>query len=70
MFWKCKKCGMLLTSKREYHPYVACELYLRTSQAEKVEDWLRGIIQYGMAAEKQGVSLDAAMRDTTKVNTR
>lgn len=62
-FTKCAQCGMLTLSAVDYHPYAACVIFARTRQSDKVESNLKAIVEYGMAAERAGVSAEQAMRD-------
>lgn len=57
---KCEKCDMLLR-EGQYHPYAACIMYYQTRQSEKVDDFLRRIIAYGMWCEERGLNLNQAM---------
>lgn len=61
----CHGCGMLLTSVREYHPFAVCELYKATRDAKRVRANIRSVIEYGMRAERAGISAEDAMRDLT-----
>lgn len=66
---KCHGCGMPTRSVREYHPFIACVLFEHTRNSLSVDANLRAVVNYGMTAEKKGVSLDGAMSDLTKVLT-
>lgn len=66
-FKKCATCGMNLLSSTDYHPHVACQLFRQTHSSDKVESGLKSVIEYGMKAQKLGLSSEQAMRDITKV---
>jgi hypothetical protein len=59
----CAGCGMPTSSYREYHPWAVCELFKATRNSTNVRINIRAVIEYGMKAERAGVSVDAAMRD-------
>lgn len=65
----CAACGMQTQSPAEYHPFVACELFKHLRDSRKVRANLRAVVEYGMAAQREGVSLDDAMRDLSTVHT-
>jgi hypothetical protein len=58
---------MLTFSITDYHPYAACVMFRQLSNSDKVESNLRAVVEYGMRAERGGVSLETAMRDISKV---
>lgn len=59
----CMGCGMLTASPREYHPWAVCELFKATRNSTSVRGNIRAVIEYGMKAQKAGVSIEDAMRD-------
>lgn len=58
----CAACGMHVEGSA-YHPWAACELFKRVRNGNQVEANLRAVVEYGMKAERAGVSLDRAMAD-------
>lgn len=66
-FSKCAGCGMLTLSNVDYHPYAACVMFKRLLSSEKVEASLKAVIEYGMKAERAGLSPEEAIRDIRKV---
>jgi hypothetical protein len=42
----CAECGMACLPG-DYHPYAACVMYRQCRQSEKVESWLKQIMDYG-----------------------
>ena len=64
---KCHGCGMVTHGPRDYHPFAACELFKTIRNGDTVEANIRAVVEYGMKAQQQGVSLEVAMRDLTKV---
>ncbi len=46
---KCFDCGMGLCDPREWHPYVACEVFRRTHDSRKVWSALRDLAETGGA---------------------
>jgi hypothetical protein len=62
-FSTCAQCGMLTLSPSDYHPYAACVMFTHLRQSDKVESNLKAVIEYGMRAERAGISAEQAMRD-------
>lgn len=58
----CASCGMHLPVAA-YHPFAACELFKALWHSGQVQANLRAVVEYGMAAERAGVSLERAMSD-------
>lgn len=54
---------MTTESTREYHPWAACELFKATRNSRSVIPNIAAVIEYGMKAQKAGVSVEEAMRD-------
>jgi len=59
----CSHCGMVTKSMREYHPYAACLMMKASGNGNAVEANLRAVVEYGMNAQKRGLSLDVVMRN-------
>lgn len=68
-FKHCAGCGMTTFGPRDYHPYAACVMFRQLRDGSNVEANLRAVVEYGMKCQKQGVSLDKAMRDITAART-
>lgn len=63
----CAACGMP-GEPREYHPFAVCELFKSLRHSKTVLVNIRAVVEYGMKAERYGVSLDDAMRDINNVS--
>ena len=63
----CQQCGMLVEHPAEYHPYALC-LMVKASSSKTAIPNLRAVIEYGMKAERAGVSVEEAMRDLKSVS--
>ena len=59
----CHFCGMADAGAPRYHPYAACLMMMAAKNGNTVEANLRAVVEYGMRAERSGISLDAAMAD-------
>ena len=59
----CAGCGMLTESPREYHPWAVCELFKATRNSRITFANIAAVVEYGMKAQKAGVSIEDAMRD-------
>ena len=59
----CSHCGMPVGDGPRYHPYAACLMMRASLNGDTVKSNLRAVVEYGMNAEKAGVSLDTAMSD-------
>jgi hypothetical protein len=57
----CSACGMPCRVP-EYHPYAACLMFKQTHNSATVFSNLKAVVEYGMQAERAGVSADKAMR--------
>ena len=64
---KCSYCGMNTKSSREYHPYAACLMFTAYKNSSTVRANLRAVVEYGMRAERSGISLDDAMVNITLI---
>jgi len=68
----CAGCGMV-TSDAEYHPFAACMMMEGDRNRSgslggtTVRANLRAVVEYGMRAQRQGISLNRAMSDLTSV---
>lgn len=61
----CSSCGMTKNSPTEFHPAAACALFEHLKNSPLVEANIRFVVEYGMKAQKHGLSLDQAMNDIT-----
>jgi len=59
----CGCCGMLTDTPREYHPWAACELFSSVHSPTQVHANIKSVIEYGMKAQRVGVTADEAMAD-------
>lgn len=59
----CSACGMHVGKPAAYHPHIACLAFKAAGNGNTVEANLRAVVQYGMDAQRAGVSLDRAMAD-------
>lgn len=64
---KCHGCGMPTSSLREYHPFTACALFEQTRNSRSVLANLKAVVEYGMEAQRRGLTASEAMEDLTKV---
>ena len=64
---QCAECGMTLQTTREFHPWAACVFFKAGRTAPTVRGNIKAIVEYGMKAQKKGVSLKDAMADVAKV---
>lgn len=62
----CASCGMHCHAG-EYHPFLACEHFKRTHDSRSVRANLRAVVEYGMNAQRAGVTLDGAMSSIASV---
>jgi len=60
---RCAGCGMTTETPREYDPFAVCKLFDALHNSETVRGNIRAVIEYGMKAERLGVSIDTAMSD-------
>lgn len=56
----CAQCGML-TSAPNYHPFAACLMFQACRNSLTVEANLRAVVEYGMKAQRQGLTIEEAM---------
>lgn len=63
----CTNCGMDNCEAPKYHPYLACLAFRECKDGNKVEANLRAVVEYGMKAERAGISLKTAMSDISMV---
>lgn len=63
----CRNCGMCVGGYKRYHPYAACMMFKSARNGDTVEANLRAVVEYGMRAQKAGISLDEAMNDIAAV---
>ena len=63
----CSQCGMAGVDAPKYHPYAACLMFLGCGNGDYVSHNLRAVVEYGMKAERAGVSIDAAMENIALV---
>jgi hypothetical protein len=59
----CAGCGMITLSPTEYHPFGACAMFKILLSSDQARQSLRAIVEYGMQAERQGLTLDQATGD-------
>jgi hypothetical protein len=59
----CTACGMYSATPREYHPWAVCELFKATRNSNSVRVNIKAVIEYGMKAQKAGISAEDAMAD-------
>ena len=64
-FRSCIICSMPRNGVKEFHPYAACSMFKVCHNSRTVHENLRAVVEYGMEAERAGVSLDRAMNDIT-----
>lgn len=64
----CAECGMWCKHPREYHPFAVCQLFKALRNSESVRGNIKAVIEYGMRAERAGVSVDDAMADFNTVH--
>ncbi len=60
---------MILKTNREYHPYAACAMFKILLNSDAARANLESAVEYGMRAERSGVSLAEAMSDFNNVLT-
>lgn len=63
----CAECGMA-GEPRAFHPFAVCALFKLWRNSVTVEANIRYVIEYGMKAERAGVSVEDAMRDFNLVD--
>jgi hypothetical protein len=59
----CGECGMMLQAQREYHSFTVCKLFQYLRDSDTVRGNIKAVIEYGMKAQKAGISSDDAMAD-------
>ena len=64
-FTHCGECGMSI-GEVDFHPYPACVMFRQVKQGEKVESYLRQIIQWGRRLERVGLPDNATVGQMTK----
>lgn len=62
----CSGCGMPVEGEA-YHPWAACELFKASHSSKTVEANLQAVVEYGMRAQRAGVSIETAMSDLSRV---
>lgn len=67
-FTKCNACGMILSSATEYHPFLACRAFETIRNGNTVQGNLKKVVEYGMKAQKQGLTITEAMNELDKVH--
>lgn len=63
----CSCCGMGAGPPRTYHPYAACLMFQQSRSSENVRANLATVVDYGMKAQKAGVTLEQALSDFNSV---
>ncbi len=63
----CSGCNMDVATVREYHPFAVCELFSKLKNRGQVVENIKAVIEYGMSAERNGVSLNDAFADFNNV---
>lgn len=63
----CAGCGMPVNGAA-YHPYVACELFKSVKHSGTVTANIQAVVEYGMKAQRKGVSIEKAMSDISSVH--
>lgn len=66
-FNHCAGCGMHTETPREYHSWAVCELFKATHNSDSVRGNIKAAIEFGMRAQKAGISVDDAMADFNSV---
>ena len=64
---ECAECGMMTNHPAQFHPFAACMMFAYGHNGKQVQNNLRAVVEYGMKAQRKGVSLDDAMRLITTV---
>jgi hypothetical protein len=63
----CGGCGMVVNTPNEYHPWAFCVMFKATHNGDAVRTNLQAVVEYGMKAERFGVSLEDAMSNFNNV---
>lgn len=63
----CTCCGMPGGPPGTYHPYAACLMFQQSRSSENVRANLAAVVDYGMKAQKAGVTLEQALNDFNSV---
>lgn len=63
----CSCCGMEDGPGLAYHPYAACLMFKETHSSEATQMNLAAVVQYGMNAQKAGVTLEQALANVNSV---
>lgn len=63
----CGCCGHFGGGPRAYHPYAACLMFKQTRSSEAMQMNLAAVVDYGMKAQKAGVTLEQALSDFNSV---
>ena len=60
---ECAECGMAVSGSAEFHPYLACMAMKHCHDSKSVRANLSWVVQYGMRAERAGVTIEQAMEN-------
>jgi hypothetical protein len=63
----CSCCGLHAGPARAYHPYAACLMFQQTHSSKATQMNLAAVVDYGMKAQRAGVTLEQALADFNSV---
>jgi hypothetical protein len=52
---------------RAYHPFAMCLMFKQTHSSTTARENLKSVVEYGMRAQRLGLTIDEVMNDITKV---
>jgi hypothetical protein len=58
---------MTIETPREYHPFAVCAMFKILLNSNQVRGNIKPVIEYGMKAQRLGVSIDDALADFNTV---
>lgn len=63
----CSQCGMTTHGPQDFHPFAACLMFKECGNGNTVEANLQFVVEYGMKAQRRGLSIAEAMHEASKV---